>query len=127
MNNTNLLGSVLLRNGTPAGAGWQMAGAGDFNGDGQTDIVWRHGDGRLAVWNFIGTTFTGSVLLRSGPADATGWRIKGVADFDLDGKTDLLWQNVNGSLAFWFFNNATFIRSQLFRNAAAGWQIVGPK
>src|SRR5207302_10986179 len=30
---------------------WQVVGVGDFNGDGQADLVWRHSaTGQLAIW-----------------------------------------------------------------------------
>ena len=29
---------------------WQVAGTGDFNGDGRDDILWRNNDGRLTDW-----------------------------------------------------------------------------
>lgn len=127
MNGTNMISATTLRDGTAAGPGWQIVGTADFNDDGQTDIVWLHTDGRVAVWHFIGTTFIDAALLRTGPAASTGWKIRGVGDFNLDGKTDLLWQNTNGQTTFWFFDNERFLGSQRFRNVGAGWQIVGPK
>ncbi|MDB6024568.1 MAG: hypothetical protein JWM68_791 [Verrucomicrobiales bacterium] len=127
MSGTNFVGSTLLRNGTAMGLGWQIAGTGDFNGDGQTDIVWQHTTGRVVVWNMDGTTFINAVSLRTGPPASTGWRIRGVADFNLDGKTDLLWENQDGRTSFWFYNDAAYLGSAPGHHVAAGMQIIAPK
>jgi hypothetical protein len=51
---------------------WQIEGIGDFNGDGKSDILWRHTDGTLAIWFMDGTTFTsGGVALVP-----SAWQIK---------------------------------------------------
>jgi uncharacterized repeat protein (TIGR03803 family) len=127
MNGTNFVSGVSLRNGIAAAEGWRIVGTGDFNGYGQTDLIWQHTDGRVAAWQFVGTTFVGPVLLRNGPAASTGWRIRGVTDIDLDGKTDLLLQNSDGRTLVWLFDKTTFLRSILLKNIRLGWQVVGPR
>jgi hypothetical protein len=38
---------------------WAIVGTGDFNGDGKTDILWRHGiTGQIAVWLMDGTIWS---------------------------------------------------------------------
>lgn len=36
-----------------AGSGWRIAATGDFNHDGQDDLVLEHGDGQLAAWFMV--------------------------------------------------------------------------
>lgn len=61
----------------------------------------------------------------------TQWKIRGAADFDADGMTDLLWQNtVTGELAVWFMNGSAQRTSGVPIPGVVGdtgWRIVGPK
>ncbi|WP_210187697.1 hypothetical protein, partial [Methylobacterium sp. ap11] len=38
-----------------AGAGWNVAGTGDFNGDSQSDVVLHGAGGTVAAWLMNGT------------------------------------------------------------------------
>jgi len=38
--------------------GWTIAGTGDFNGDGQTDILWRDISGSVAIWTMDGSVIS---------------------------------------------------------------------
>ncbi|APV50811.1 hypothetical protein BWI17_14610 [Betaproteobacteria bacterium GR16-43] len=65
----------------------------DFNRDGNTDLVWSHGDGRSAMWLMNGLTPTVTAEI-NGPA--TGWSVIHSGNFDVDGYPDLVWQNTDG-------------------------------
>ena len=39
---------------------WQIAGVGDFNGDGRADILWRNSDGQVVEWFMNGANIIGS-------------------------------------------------------------------
>jgi hypothetical protein len=64
--------------GTIANAGilndWHIQGTGDFNGDGKSDIVWRHDSGQVYFWemNGLGIKAEGSVAHAAVPND---WHI----------------------------------------------------
>ena len=80
---------------------WHVAGTGDFNGDGKGDVIWRNADGHFTEW--LGQANGG---FTSNDANAwawepTGWHIVGTGDFNGDGKTDIIWQNDNGSITDW--------------------------
>ena len=87
MNGTSLIGGGDLANPGPS---WHVAGTGDFNGDGNADILWQNDDGTPAIWLMNGTSLIGGGgLANPGPS----WHVAGTGDFNGDGNADILWQN----------------------------------
>ncbi len=80
---------------------WKIAGTGDFNGDGFSDVLWRNDNGQLSEW--LGST--GGRLIDNGAVVnqfvPTAWRIQGTGDFNGDGRADIAWRNVSGQLSEW--------------------------
>jgi hypothetical protein len=67
MNGTNFQGWVGLADNL---TGWQTTGAGDFNKDGNTDILWSNSNtGDSGFWLMNGTNFQGWI----GLASLSGW------------------------------------------------------
>jgi hypothetical protein len=66
-------------NSGTAGTAWHIAGAGDLNGDGRDEILWRNDDGHVAEWVMNGTQLVSAADLGS---VATTWHIGG-SQFDL--------------------------------------------
>ncbi len=72
---------------------WQIAGVGDFDGDGNDDIFWHNdstGENRIAFMN--GTTAPTTTVYVNQIPD-TQWKVAGIGDFNLDGKDDVLWRH----------------------------------
>jgi hypothetical protein len=103
----NLQGTTLLY--SFFGDGWYVPGTGDFNGDGNQDMLWTNtADGASPiVWFMNGATATASALVDA--LQDPGWRVEGVGDFNGDGKPDLWQRNVNsGENLLWLMNGTQF-------------------
>src|SRR2546423_3409495 len=72
-----------------------------------------------------GSTWSGSYALL--PTIATQWRIAAAADFDGDGKTDLVWQNTTtGERSIWLMNGSVWNGSYAVLPAVSTqWSIAG--
>lgn len=87
-------------------SGEALAGTGDFNGDGYSDIL---------IWN--NAAQTGKVLYMKGdravsqqtflPGTPSSWSVAAVADFAGDGYSDVMLRDASGNLEFVFFNGSS--------------------
>jgi len=101
MNGLNAISGAYL---IGPGSGWSVKTLGDLNGDGKSDIVWQHTDGRSAVWLMNGlNAISGAYLLGPG----SGWSVKTLGDLNGDGKSDIVWQYTDGNSAIWLMNGTS--------------------
>ncbi|TDH62416.1 hypothetical protein E2C06_11115 [Dankookia rubra] len=90
-------------------ASWSVAGIGDFDGDGRSDILWRDADSSIAIWRMDGTSFLGGGTVST---PGTDWVVAGVGDFDGDGRSDILFQDGSGNVAGWRMDGTTVLEGR---------------
>jgi hypothetical protein len=90
-------------------SGWRLAGTGDFNRDGRTDVIWRHGaSGTMQFWYLDGVNLASWANLPYTVADSSGWRFFSAREFNYDGKTDIVWQHGGlGTIQNWYMDGLT--------------------
>jgi glucose/arabinose dehydrogenase len=102
-------------------ATWDYAGSGDFNRDGQLDILWRNKvSGHVLIWH-----------LRNGVIDSTSdlggaalnWKLVAVGDFDGDQFPDLLWRDNAGNVLLWLMDGDTLRETVGYPGIDLAWQI----
>ena len=103
---------------------------GDFNGDGEPDILWRNtSTGRTTIWYMEGATWSGGYADVLPTVSGSDWAIVGVADFNDDGSPDLLWRNATtGRTTIWFMDGATWSGNYadvVPAVSSTDWAIVG--
>ena len=111
-----------------ASVDWKVAGAGDFNGDGRSDLLLRNDNGWLTNWlgnangGFTNNGANSSLFF------TTDWSIASVGDFNGDGISDVLLRRSDGWVTNWlgtstggFANNGA--NTSLF--FTTDWKIIG--
>ena len=97
-------------------ASWSVGGIGDFNRDGNADILWRQSSGAISIWLMNGSAVQSSAPITyqgNQVAPDASWSIVEVGDFNGDGGADLLWrQNGTGLLSEWLMNGSQIMQSQ---------------
>ncbi len=102
-----------------AGAGWNLLGTGDFNGDGTSDLLFQNG-GSFVSWTMSGGSATGGTNVGFAP----GWTFAGTGDFNADGSSDVLLFN-SGQLVEWNVTNGVATSGNTIGYLGAGWNVVG--
>jgi hypothetical protein len=117
---------------------WQIAGVGDFNQDGHSDLLWRNygttgaDAGKVVIWTMNGVNPVQSVAMPFAVADIN-WRINAVGDFNHDTHLDLVWRYVGttgsdiGKTLIWTMNGANPVQTieLSVQVPDLNWQIVG--
>ena len=75
-------------------AGGPTPPPGDFNDDGKPDLLWHNQvTGALNAWLLDNGTMTADPALTPDGIADTRWQVRGLADFNGDTHSDMLWQD----------------------------------
>jgi hypothetical protein len=127
MNGTSMISGAELT--AVSDLNWQIAGTGDFNNDGNVDILWRYNGtgGRVRVWYMSGISILSGADLNAVPD--LNWKVGGTGDFNNDGNIDILWRyyGSGGRNRVWYMNGSGGISSgaDLMAVSDLNWQIAG--
>ncbi len=131
---TAIVGGALNQDGT--GAAWVFTNTSpvsavelsptlsthDFNGDGNSDILWRDIAGNVGMWLMK----SASILQTAVPGDVIlNWSVVGQRDFNGDGFADILWRDTAGNVGMWLMNGTQIISSTLLGTVPTNWSVVG--
>lgn len=108
---------------------WQLKGTGDFNSDGQEDLLWHNPTaGQVVVWYMGSGNLERSALVGYEVTDSR-WEIEGVGDFNQDGKDDILWRHYgSGQIFTWEMDGTGNVQQGRFLGTAVpdlNWRIEG--
>ncbi|HIL72551.1 MAG TPA: VCBS repeat-containing protein, partial [Verrucomicrobia bacterium] len=115
---------VPFRTGTPS---WHLAAAADFDGDETPDLVFQHLSGDLALWEMENNQRVEAKFFTPRRIGNQDWRVVGAADFNSDGKTDLLVRHVDGWIGVWFMNDTQFVAGTFLnpKRISLDWKTKG--
>ncbi|MGA2943230.1 MAG: hypothetical protein ABSE50_14450 [Xanthobacteraceae bacterium] len=109
-------------------AGYEVAGVGDFTGNGTDDVLWYDPTtGDVDEWQLSNGKWAASVDLGSHPG--SGWTVAGVGDFTGNGIDDVLWTNSSSGQVqtdIWELgSNGKWAASVSPGSHPAGYQVAG--
>lgn len=100
---------------------------GDFDGDGQSDVLFQDSDGFLASWLMNGSNLAAAGFLLPSNVGDSAYSAAVTGDFNDDGFEDIVFQHTDGTLAVWFLNGTAQVNASLLNPSNPGdnnWRAV---
>jgi len=111
----------------PPSPNWQLRDAGDYNGDGRSDLLLQNSaTGECYAWLLDGKTLVGNGSV--GWTPGSQWVARRGGDFNEDGRSDVLLQNsTDGRCYTWMVNGTTLLDAGEvgWIPPSNGWQSFG--
>jgi hypothetical protein len=121
-------GATILSEGyvrTVADETWSVAGVGDFNGDGRSDILWRNSvSGENYVYFMDALTIASEGYIRT--VVDMSWSVAAVGDFNGDFRADILWRHgTSGENYIYQMDGLSIAAEGYIRTVPTAWTIKG--
>ena len=102
----------------------------DFNGDRNSDILWRDASNNIGMWLMNGPTVSQAGVLGNvaafwsvvGQRNLTGTGFTGINN---NGNADVLWRDTAGDVGIWLMNGTNIVSSTVLGNVSTAWSVVG--
>jgi hypothetical protein len=124
-----VVGASLVDWSSPPSRGWIPVLTADFDYDGQTDVLWYNGaTGEIGPWYLSGSRIKDYAVIDKVSPAWLGWKPVATADYNGDGRTDVLWYNAaTGELSAWYLAGTSVIGSALVDRVAddPAWVPIG--
>ena len=111
---------------TPPPTSASIVGSGDYDADGNADILWRDtSTGFNWIYFMNGPTIVDALGVNI--VSGTDWAIVGNGDYDGDGDSDILWRNGSTGQNWMYLMSGATISSSVGVNtiASSDWQVAG--
>lgn len=109
--------------------GWTAIAFGDFDGDGDGDVLWSNDvAGVFGLWLMDTTLYPATPYVAAGMSGTmSGYSCVGTGDFDGNGTVDILFQDdATGGTEMWLMSDVTpglYTQREIYGSAPSGWNL----
>jgi hypothetical protein len=103
-------------------AGFGMgAVVGDYDGDGDDDLLWQNGN-TMVAWEMEAG---GYVTNHNLPGTSSGYSVRASGDFNGDGTDDILWRSTAGATVTWIIEDLAFDTNTNLGTVSTTYDVAG--
>jgi hypothetical protein len=96
----------------------------DFDGDTKSDLLLQRNP-NSAHPNVMVELLSGTTIASSGTiAETKGWHVVAAGDFNVDGKSDIVLQNTDGTPQIWLMNGTSVTSTVTLADPGSAWHII---